>query len=123
MIPAVEITFDCLPLRSISRLDPPLDATAQQKSLNDRIRRAIDQHGFHNAYYLHGGRCVFQLTNRPESGMLAFSFRGTVLTNHTDCKTRRAYLDVELVENTCDWLTAEARCRSGICEPGCNRRV
>jgi hypothetical protein len=106
MIPAVEITFDCLPLRSIARFDAPLDADPEQKSLYDRIRRDIEQHGLHNTYYLHGGRCVFQLTNHPQAGMPTFSFEGTVLTDSADCKTLRACLAVELVENTCDWLTA-----------------
>ena len=107
MMPAVEITFDCLPLRSIARLDAPMDATPEQEALYDRIRRAIRQHGLHNTYYVHRGTCAFQLTNDPQTGRLAFGFDGTVLTDDTDCRTSGVCLAIQLLENTCDWLTAD----------------
>ena len=106
MMPAVEITFDCLPLRSITRWDTPWDGGVQQKSLSNRIRRAVHQHGLLNTYYLHEGKCLFQLTNDPEIGAVEFSFEGTVLTDATDSRTRATFLETELVANSCDWLTA-----------------
>ena len=40
--------------------------------------------------------------------MSQFRFDGTVLTDEDDCKTVRSDLRVELVRETCDWLTAPA---------------
>ena len=37
--------------------------------------------------------------------MIQYSFEGTVLTDPTDQKTVRCDLEVELVRETCDWLT------------------
>jgi hypothetical protein len=37
--------------------------------------------------------------------MLEFRFEGTVLTDEADEKTLSCALDVELVRETCDWLT------------------
>ena len=37
--------------------------------------------------------------------MLQYRFEGTVLTDETDTKTVNADLHVELVRETCDWLT------------------
>jgi len=41
----------------------------------------------------------------PDHGMLEFRFTGTVLTDPSDLKTTAADLTVELVRETCDWLT------------------
>ncbi len=101
----VEIAFDCLPLRSVTRLDVPLDASPEFEALFERIKRAIHQHGSHNSYYLHTAKCVFHLTNHEQVGMLEFRFEGTVLTDEEDSKTLRADLAVELRRETCDWLT------------------
>ena len=49
----VDISFDCLPLRSIGRLDIPLDASPKYRARCERIKAAIDKHGSHNAYYLY----------------------------------------------------------------------
>jgi hypothetical protein len=102
----VDITFDCTPLRSIGRLDIPLDASAGFERLCTRIRKAIQEHGQHNSYYLHGGTCVFHLTNNDRSGALTFSFEGTVLTDATDQKAQACDLQVTLLTETCDWLTS-----------------
>jgi hypothetical protein len=101
----VEISFDCLPLRSVGRLDIPLDASPKFRAQCERIKAAIEKHGAHNTYYLHHAECVFHLTNQPDVGMLQFSFEGTVFTDAMDQKTVRSDLAVELVRETCDWLT------------------
>jgi hypothetical protein len=48
---------------------------------------------------------VFHLTNSPDIGMIDFRFEGTVLTDPTDQRTEICTLQVELVRETCDWLT------------------
>lgn len=100
----VEITFDCLPLRSVGRLDVPLDASPKFRALCERIRGAIDEHGSFNTYYLYNARCVFHLANSPDVGMLEFKFEGTMFTTADDRKPERTSLQVELVRETCDWL-------------------
>src|SRR5262249_6595021 len=59
----VEITFDCLPLRSISRMDIPIDASPRYRQRCENIKAAIEHHGSHNSYYLYNAQCVFHLTN------------------------------------------------------------
>ncbi|MEX0677882.1 MAG: hypothetical protein WD063_12445 [Pirellulales bacterium] len=104
----VEIEFDCLPLRSVGRLDIPIDASPKYRERCERIKHAIQTHGSHNTYYLHNARCTFHLTNNVEFGMIEYRFEGTVLTDPTDQKTVRSDLTVELVRESCDWLTAPA---------------
>lgn len=104
----VEIEFDCLPLRSVGRLDIPIDASPKYRERCERIKHAIQTHGSHNTYYLHNARCTFHLTNNAEFGMIEYRFEGTVLTDPTDQKTVRSDLTVELVRESCDWLTAPA---------------
>ena len=80
----VDISFDCLPLRSLGRFDPPPDAAEETFQLCDRLRHAAAKHGLHNTYYLHRAACVFHLTNDAELGMVEFAFEGTVLTDADD---------------------------------------
>lgn len=101
----VEITFDCLPLRSVTRLDIPIDASPGYRALCERIKDAIQTHGSHNTYYLYNAQCIYRLTNRPDYGMLQFRFEGTLMTDESDLKADRCDLSVELVRETCDWLT------------------
>lgn len=101
----VDISFDCLPLRSISRMDVPLDASPKFRAKCERIKSALERHGSLNTYYLHNAQCVFHLTNAPDLGMLEFEFEGVVTTNEADDQTHRADLEVRLVRETCDWLT------------------
>jgi hypothetical protein len=102
----VEISFDCLPLRSVGRLDVPLDASPKHRELCERIKAAIEKHGSHNTYFLYNARCAFHLTNRDDLGMIEFAFSGTALTDAEDCRTERCDLDqVELLRETCEWLT------------------
>ncbi len=101
----VEITFDCLPLRSVPRVDVPLDASPKFQALCESIKRALDRHGSHNAYFLYNAQCTYHLTNHPQVGMLQFRWEGTVLTDESDQKTVRADVTAELIRETCDWLT------------------
>ena len=99
------LTFDCLPLRSIGRLDIPLDASPGFRRRCERIKQALETHGSHNSYYLYNARCVFQLTNDPDAGMLEFEFEGTLLTDADDRRAQRSDLAITLARETCDWLT------------------
>ncbi len=100
----VEITFDCLPLRTVNRADVPLDASPKLAAKLLRIRAAIEKHGTLNSYYLHAAHCKFHLTNDPLQGMLEFSFEGTVLTDENDLEARSADLLVSLASETCSWI-------------------
>ena len=101
----VEIAFNCLPLRSVGRLDIPLDASPKYRERCERIKRAIEAHGSHNAYFLYNAHCNYHLSNQPEVGSLEFRFEGVALTDETDQQTVRCHLEVELTRETCDWLT------------------
>lgn len=105
MSDAVQIQFDCMPLRSIGRLDIPLDASPRYRQRCLRIKHAIEAHGSHNTYYLYNARCHFHLTNRDGLGEIEYRFEGTVLTDPADEKTVGCDLDVELTRETCEWLT------------------
>jgi len=104
----VDISFDCLPLRSVGRFDIPVDASEEEQALYERIRLAAEKHGVHNTYYLHNARCVFHLTNDPEVGTVHFRFEGTVLTDPDDCRTLTSDVSAELDGETCEWLTQPA---------------
>lgn len=105
---SVEISFDCLPLRSVGRFDVPVDATPNQQALCERLKHAAHKHGLFNTFYLCQARCIFHFTNQPDIGMVQFRFEGTVLTDPSDRKTIACDLVVELEKETCDWLTAPA---------------
>ncbi len=102
----VEIEFDCLPLRSIARLDIPLDASPKYRQRCERLKHAIERHGQHNSYFLSNARCAFHLANSEQVGLIEFRFEGTILTDDDDLKSKSSDLTVELVRETCDWLTA-----------------
>jgi hypothetical protein len=101
----VQIVFDCLPLRSVGRLDIPLDASPGFRARCECIKAAMEKHGTHNSYYLYDAHCTFQLTNDLSCGMLQFSFEGTVLTDTEDLRCTCCDLDVRLERETCEWLT------------------
>ena len=101
----VEIEFDCLPLRSVTRLDVPLDASPVYEQFILRVKHALKKHGSHNAYYLHRGHCQFHLTNAEDKGSIDFRFEGTVLTDELDLETRSIDVSIELEQETCPWLT------------------
>ncbi len=87
-------------------MDIPLDASPKFRERCLRIKEALDKHGAFNTYYLYNAVCKFHLTNREENGMIEFRFAGTLITDQADLRTDRCDLAVELVRETCDWLTA-----------------
>jgi hypothetical protein len=103
--PYVDITFECYPLRSIARIDAPIDATPEYRALCKRVRQAMEKHGRHNTHYLCNARCVFHLTNDEQIGVLEFDFEGTVLTDAEDTRTVGSDLRVTFRGDVCDWLT------------------
>jgi hypothetical protein len=101
----VEIEFDCLPLRSINRFDIPIDASPRYRKFLEDVFAALEKHGSLNSYYLYRATCTYRLLNDPTAGMIQFSFEGTLLTESDDRVGRHADLRVDLVRETCDWLT------------------
>ncbi|MEM8679747.1 MAG: hypothetical protein AAGF97_10385 [Planctomycetota bacterium] len=101
----VEISFDCIPLRSIERLDIPLDASPKYRAFCERLQTALEKHGAVNSYFLHQARCKYHLLNCEDAGFIEFRFSGTVLTDGSDVKCQHCDLVVELVGETCDWLS------------------
>ena len=97
----VDIVFDCLPLRSVGRLDIPIDASPNYRARCERIKHALEMHGSHNAYFLYNTCCTYRLANSDIDNMLRFSFDGTLLTDRSDCKAHRADLNVVLTAETC----------------------
>jgi hypothetical protein len=100
----VDIAFDCIPLRSMTRTDAPLDASPALTAKFERIKQAIAVHGTHNSYFLHNAVCRFFVTNDPNRGMIAFRFEGVVFTDESDCMAKHAELSVTLDKETCPWL-------------------
>ncbi|MEM7474753.1 MAG: hypothetical protein AAF483_07160 [Planctomycetota bacterium] len=100
----VEISFDCLPLRSIRSFDIPDDASPKLAEKMERLESAVAKHGVHNSYYLHNAACIFHLTNSAAEGMLHYTFDGVVLTDEKDLAPRRCDLNIELAKETCDWI-------------------
>ncbi|QEG39139.1 hypothetical protein [Roseimaritima ulvae] len=101
----VEIEFDCLPLRTVTRLDVPVDASPKYEQFVLRVKEAINKHGTLNTYYLYQAHCTYHLTNDPQRGMVRFSFEGTVLTDQQDRHSKQGDLIVSLDQETCAWLT------------------
>jgi hypothetical protein len=107
MEPNVDIAFDCLPLRSVGRVDVPLDASPAFRARCEKLQQAIDAHGVENAYFLYNTCCVYRLANSDFENMLRFSFDGTVRTDRSDCKAMRADLAIELTAETCGTVPAD----------------
>ena len=93
-----------MPLRTVTRVDIPMDASPKLAEKMLRIKSALEKHGALNTYYLHNAACVFHLTNDPAQGMLRFQMEGTVLTDASDLEARSCDLRVELEKETCSWL-------------------
>lgn len=107
MQPIVDIAFDCLPLRSIGRVDIPLDASPAYRARCERLLAAIASHGSQNAYFLYNTRCVYRLANSDIDNMLRFSFDGVVVTDRSDGKADHAELSITLVSETCGAMSPE----------------
>lgn len=101
MEPVVDIAFDCLPLRSIGRVDIPIDASPAYRTRCQRLLHAIDTYGAANSYFLYNTRCVYRLANSDIDNMLRFTFEGIVVTDRSDGKAEQAELDVILTSETC----------------------
>jgi len=100
----VEFEFDCLPLRSVGRLDVPLDASPAYEAFVLKLKAAVAKHGMHNSYYLHRAVCRYHLTNDPNNGRVEFHVEGVVLTGESDLQTRGVDLAITLGAETCPWL-------------------
>lgn len=108
MEPVVDIAFDCLPLRSIGRVDIPLDASPAYRERCERLLKAIEVHGHsNNAYFLYNTRCVYRLANSDIENMLRFAFGGVVVTDRSDGRAERADLDIRLTSETCGSISPE----------------
>jgi hypothetical protein len=101
----VEIEFECLPLRSITRLDVPVDASPVYEQFVLRVKEAMSKHGSFNTYYLHAGKCGYHLTNDSAEGHVVFAFEGTAMTDPEDRQTRAIDITVKLDSETCSWLS------------------
>jgi hypothetical protein len=101
----VDITFDCLPLRMVVRMDVPIDASPKYQAFCQRVKAALEKHSTFNTYYLYNAACTYHLTNREDLGLIRFRFEGTVITDEEDRHAVRCDLDVELAAETCNWLT------------------
>lgn len=91
-------------MRTISRLDIPVDASPKYEQFVLRVKAALEKHGAHNTYYLHRGFCRFHLTNQLSRGTVEMSFEGTVLTGVQDQQTKSVDLSINLDQETCGWL-------------------
>lgn len=107
MEPVVEISFDCLPLRSVGRLDAPLDASPVYRARYEHLVAAFEKHGPQRTYFLYDARCIFRLANSEIEGMLRFEFEGIVRTDASDLLTEQVDLDVTLASETCGDVTPE----------------
>ncbi|PHS13230.1 MAG: hypothetical protein COA78_07315 [Blastopirellula sp.] len=101
----VEIEFDCIPLRSIGRLEIPLDASPKYQQHCVRVKEAMAKHGTLNSFFLYNGRCTYHLVNKADEGTLEFKFGGTILTDSQDQHAHDTDLTVELSKETCSWLS------------------
>lgn len=100
----VEVTFECMPLRTVPRVDVPLDASPKLAAKILRVKAALEKHGSLNSYYLHNASCTYHLTNDPQQGMMQFEFEGVVLTDTQDLQARKCDLQIRLHSETCSWL-------------------
>ena len=107
--PSTHVSFDCLPLRSLGRLDIPIDASPAFRRRLERLQQAVARHGTRNSYYLSNAVCRFHLTSDPALGMVEFTVEGTVLTDESDTRTVGSDLEIGLARETCDWLTLSAK--------------
>jgi hypothetical protein len=105
--PAVDIAFDCLPLRTVSRLDVPLDASEALRRRAEHMKSAISAFGLERSYFLYNARCVFRFANSEVDGICRFEFEGAVQTDAGDRKCERTMLEVRLISETCGGLPAE----------------
>lgn len=118
----VDIEFDCIPLRTVGRLDIPIDASDAQRRRAAHMQSAINTYGVERTYFLQNARCVFRFANSDVEGICRFEFEGVARTDAGDRKCEEVILDVMLVSNTCGgvpstvetWLVERVRQAVGI---------
>jgi hypothetical protein len=118
----VDVAFDCLPLRSVGRLDVPLDASDALRRRVERIKAAMEEFGAERTYFLYNARCIFRFANSEIDGVCRFEFEGVVRTDAGDRKCQQTLLDVRLASETCGgipplveaWLAERVRQAVGI---------
>jgi hypothetical protein len=103
----VDVEFECVPLRTIGRLDIPLDASDAQRRRASHMQSAINAYGVERTYFLQNARCVFRFANSDVVGVCRFEFEGVVRTDAGDRKCEDAILDVALVSETCGGVPAQ----------------
>jgi len=107
MVPSIDIAFACLPFRSVSRLDVPMDASPQYRARVERMKAALQTHGAERTYYLYDAHCVFRFANSEVEGMVRFEFEGIVRTDAGDLLTNDVDLEVILTGETCGIIPPE----------------
>jgi hypothetical protein len=103
----VDVAFDCLPLRSVGRLDVPLDASDALRSRLARLKAAMEEFGTERTYFLYNAYCVFRFANSEIAGACRFEFEGVVRTDVGDRKFQDAQLHVQLASETCGGVPPE----------------
>jgi hypothetical protein len=101
----VGIAFDCLPLRLVSRLDVPLDASDALRRRAERIKAAVETFGAERTYFLYNAHCVFRFANSEVDGVCRFDFDGFVLTDAGDRRCEQTLLETRLVSETCGGIS------------------
>ena len=99
--PHVEIAFDCMPLRSVGRLDLPLDASDAFRRRAGRIKAALNDFGAERTYFLYNGHCVFRFANSDVEGTCRLEFEGVVRTDAGDRLCQEALVEAKLASETC----------------------
>lgn len=105
--PKIDIAFDCLPLRSLGRLDVPLDASDAFRRRAEHIKSALAEFGAERTYFLYNAHCVFRFANSEIAGACRFEFEGVVRTDAGDRQARETHLDVRLTGDTCGGVPVE----------------
>jgi hypothetical protein len=105
--PCIDIAFDCLPLRTLSRLDIPLDASDAFRRRAEQMKAAITAWGADRSYYLYNAHCIYRFANSEVEGICRFAFEGAVQTDAGDRKCDQTMLDVHLISETCGGLSSE----------------
>lgn len=108
-LPVVDVAFDCLPLRSVGRLDIPLDASESLRRRAERMQLAIQTHGAERSYFLYNARCIFRFANSEFEGVCRFEFEGIARTDAGDRKCEEVVLNVSLVSETCGGVPDEVQ--------------
>lgn len=105
---AVDIAFDCLPLRTVARLDVPLDASESLQRRAVSIKAAFEAYGPERTYFLYNARCIYRFANSEVEGICRFEFEGVVRTDAGDRKCEETSLEVRLVSETCGGIPPAA---------------